>query len=197
METVETTTTDKQLLLYHWVRIAKELYPNSRTENPDQKEFEALSRHLTLDEKLLFHDILNSITVINGHSRLNDNKQLISTHADFMNAMQLIMPVELRLTQKGINAYTKLQSIFKNKTFDYVQAGSRLKVSIKTVFRMFKPLVAHGLIHQLPTKPNEKALFQITEIESTTFDSTAHSTNENIFETMQGEWKDFVGFVEF
>lgn len=182
----------KELLLYHWVRIIRELYPHIRTENPYQAELEALTEYLNLDQKLLFNDVLHSITLINAHSRRNETKQLISTHADFMNALQMVTPIESQLTIQSIEAHEKLSSIFKENPFTYLDACTRLRVSKTSFRRIMKPLILRGLLTKLSETREKKALFQIQTIK------VDHQEPElDPFETMQGDWKDFQGFVEF
>lgn len=182
----------KELLLHHWVRTIKELYPTTRTENPYQSELESVSDYLTLDEKLLFHDVLHSITLINAHSRQNEQKQLISTHADFMNALQMVTPKDSQLTIKALEAHEKLQQVFKTEPFTYLEACQKLRISKTTFRRLLKPLMLRGLISRQGQTAHQKALFQIRAIEV-----TQEAAALNSFETMQGEWKDFEGFVEF
>lgn len=179
-------------LLHHWVRIIQELYPNTRTENPFQKELNSFSEILTLEEKLLFHDVLHCITLINAHSRQSSTKQLISTQTDFMNALQMVLPEGSKLTLKAIEIHKQLTTLFKDQPFSYLDACTRLRISKSTLKRIMKPLLIRGLIIKQNETKEKKTLFQAIKI-----DVTHEEPQLNPFETMQGDWKDFVGFIEF
>ena len=64
-----------KILLYHWVGIIKELYPNKKTQNPYSTDLS----HLEVTDQLLLKDVLHCITLINGSSRVNERQELIST----------------------------------------------------------------------------------------------------------------------
>ena len=181
-----------KILLYHWVRIIKRFSPHKRTENPYWQETQTLSEHLSLEDKLLFHDLLHSITLINAQSRQNDQKQLISTQADFINALQLIQPQTQRSNLKTLNTHEKLRSIFQEKAFTYLDACTRLRTSKSTIKRTFKSLLVQGLLIKLDRTQEKKTLFQAIPIKQ-----VIQEPIQSMFETMQGDWKDFIGFVEF
>lgn len=181
-----------KILLYHWVRIIKELFPHKKTENPYTKETQTLSQHLSLDDKLLFHDLLHSITLINAQSRQNEANQLISSQSDFINALQLVLPKTQQPSLKALNTHEKLRAIYQDKPFTYLDACTKLKVSKSTIKRAFKALMAQGLITRLNQTKAKKAQFQAIPIKQDIQEPTL-----NIFEQMQGDWKDFIGFVEF
>jgi len=183
----------KRLLLHRLNTIIKALFPNHHTKNPYQIEQIETIKNLDLEDKILLKELVHSITLLNGFSRINNENQITSTRTDLVNALQLTLPKELQLTQKNLEIHSKLSAIFKEQPFDYVSAGSRLKTSKTTLKRQFRPLIAHGLIKQLPSKESSRALFQIIKIT----EKTELNTSQEIFETMQGEWKDFIGFVEF
>jgi DNA-binding MarR family transcriptional regulator len=183
---------NRKLLLYRLTTIIKALFPHQNTYNPHQEQQE-VTKYLDQEEQLLFNELVHSITLLNGFSRINNQNQIISTKTDLVNALQLTLPKELQLTQKNLNIHSKLSEIFDSSTFDYVSAGSRLKTSKTTLKRQFRPLIAHGLIKQLPSKESSRALFQIIKIT----EKTELNTSQEIFEIMQGDWKDFIGFVEF
>lgn len=183
----------KRLLLHRLNTIIKAIFPNHHTKNPYQIEQIETIKSLDLEDKILFNELVHSITLLNGFSRINNQNQIISTKTDLVNALQLTLPKELQLTQKNLNIHSKLSEIFESSTFDYVSAGSRLKTSKTTLKRQFRPLIIHGLIKQLPSENSKRALFQTIKIT----EKTELNTSQEIFETMQDDWKDFVGFVEF
>lgn len=185
------STEEKRLLLYRLTRIIKTLYPTKRTQNPFDRQRQEITQHLDPEDMILLTDLLHCLTILNGNSRMNEAGELISTQTDWLNAVQLILPQELQLTPKILNAWEQLKEVIGKRPFDNVEACSRLKLSQQTFKRYKKPLLLHGLIIQHKTKGNARALFQIVNI------NPAPNTSQQLFEDMQGEWKDFVGFVEF
>lgn len=185
-----TTTEEKRLLLYRLTRIIKSLHPTKRTQNPFRTEKSMIIEHLDAEEMILFEDLVHGLTLLNGNARMNQAGELISTQTDWLNALQLILPPELKLTPKIIKAWEQL-AVFGDRSFDYIEASSRLKISQKTLQRYLKPLMLHGLVIQHRTRINARAKFQRVNA------NPKPDTSQQLFEDMHGEWKDFVGFVEF
>lgn len=185
------STEEKRLLLYRLTRIIKALYPTKRTQTPFDQQKQEIIRHLDPEDMILLTDLLHCLTILNGNSRINEAGELISTQIDWLNAVKLILPQELQLTSKIINAWEKLREVIGERPFDNVEACSRLKLSQQTFKRYKKPLLIHGLMIQHKTRGNARAQFQIVKV------TPVPNTSQQLFEDMQGEWKDFVGFVEF
>lgn len=185
------STEEKRLLLYRLTRIIKALYPTKKTQNPFDQQQQEITRHLDLEDMILLTDLLHCLTILSGNSRINEAGELISTQTDWLNAVQLILPQELQLTPKILNAWEQLKEAIGERPFDNVEACSRLKLSQQTFKRYKKPLLLHGLIIQKKTKGNARSLFQIVNI------NPVPNTSQQLFEDMQGEWKDFLGFIEF
>lgn len=191
MNNTTNTTEEKRLLLYRLTRIIKALYPTKKTQNPFNQQKQEITQHLDPEDTILLSDLLHCLTLLNGNSRINEKGELISTQTDWLNAVQLILPEELKLTPKILNAWERLKEAIGERPFDNVEACSRLKLSQQTFKRYKKPLLLHGLIIQQRTKGKARALFQIVNI------NPVPNTSQQIFEDMQGEWKNFVGFMEF
>ena len=181
----------KRLFLYQWIRLVKEICANKTTQNPFESELEKLD-FLTIEEHLLIKDTLHSLTVINSNIRTNEEGVLISTQSDFLNALHLVIPNDLRLDEKAIDVHSQLLKEFKNQSFTYLEAMVKLRITKSTLKRRLKPLLIRKLVIKLEETETKKAEFVAQELPKTTIES-----NESTFETMLGEWKDFVGFIEF
>jgi len=184
-------TSQKRLFLYQWNRLVEEICPNKATQNPFYSELEKLD-FLTIEEQLLIKDTLHSLTLINSNSRTNEEGILISTQSDFLNALHLVIPNDLRLDEKAIDVHLQLLKEFKNQPFTYLEAMVKLRITKSTLKRRLKPLLIRKLIVKLKETETKKAEFVARELPKNSIES-----QESIFETMLGEWKDFVGFVEF
>ncbi|MFY0602268.1 MAG: hypothetical protein JXR03_21525 [Cyclobacteriaceae bacterium] len=182
--------TEKQLLLYRLTRIIKALYPHKQTQNPYKPEHLELTKYLDLETQLLFVDVLHSLTLLNNHSRMNTEGQLISTQIDYLNALQLVLPKELQLTAKTLEIHTELSNIFKQNPFTYVSACSILKLSHSTMKRLTRPLLIHGLLRKHLEKGGKKTLLQVVET------NQEPDTSHDLFAEGQGDWAGFQGFVE-
>ncbi|MCP4456945.1 MAG: hypothetical protein GY816_02795, partial [Cytophagales bacterium] len=138
-------------------------------------------------DQLLFHDLLQAITQLNAHSRTNETGQLIATESDMLNALQLLQPIDI----KSVQTHERLLHYFKNQPFTCLDAQVRLRISETTLKRRFKTLLARKMLTKLQEKSMFKHLFRVNP-----FHQLPPIIEESTFETMQGEWKDFVGFVE-
>ena len=184
-------TNQKRLFLYQWIRLVKEICPNRITQNPFEVELEKLD-FLTIEEHFLIKDTLHSLTLINSNSRTNEEGVLISTQSDFLNALHLVIPNDLRMDIKVGKFHHQLLKEFKNHPFTYLEAMVKLRITKSTLKRRLKPLLIRKLIIKLEETETKKAEFVARELPKNPIEST-----ESTFETMLGEWKDFVGFVEF
>ena len=144
------TAAECALLLHEWVRIVKELNPNKRTENPFCEELEQMTGQLQISEGLLLKDLLHSITLMNRESRINGKGELISTHADLLNALRLILPSTKRIGTREAEALETLKAWFGEENFTYYEASLRLRCSHTTVKRYLQRLLAHGLTRNSP-----------------------------------------------
>lgn len=181
----------KRLILYQWIRLVKEICPNKATQNPFDSELEKLD-FLTIEEQLLVKNTLHSLTLINSNSRTNEEGMLISTQSDFMNALHLVIPKDLKLDIRVGEFHHQLLQEFKQRPFTYLEAMVKLRITKSTLKRRLKPLLIRKLVIKLEETETKKAEFVVKELIQNQSES-----NESIFDTMQDEWKDFVGFVEF
>ena len=181
----------KRLFLYQLIRLVKEICPNKITQNPFESELRKLD-FLTIEEQLLIKDTLHSLTLINSNSRINEEGILISTQSDFLNALHLVIPNDLRLDIKVGEFHHQLLKEFKNQPFTYLEAMVKLRITKSTLKRRLKPLLIRNMVIKLEETETKKAEFIAQELPKTTIEP-----KESTFETMLGEWKDFVGFVEF
>ncbi|MCP4459309.1 MAG: hypothetical protein GY816_15010 [Cytophagales bacterium] len=178
---------NNRLILYQLIRLIKEISPKKQVQNPYADQIENLS-FLNLGDQLLFHDLLQAITQLNAHSRTNEAGQLIATESDMLNALQLLQPIDI----KSVQTHERLLHYFKDQPFTYLDAQVRLRMSEGTLRRRFRTLLARKMLTKLPEKSMFRQLFKVNP-----FHQLPSVIDESTFETMQGEWKDFVGFVEF
>jgi len=93
-----------------------------------------------------------------------------------------------------VDIYSQLLKEFKNQPFNYLEAMVKLRVTKSTLKRRLKPLLLliRKLVIKLKKTKTKKAEFVAGELPKNSIEPQNQS-----FETMPGEWKDFVGFVEF
>jgi len=179
----------RRLLLYRIVRLIKELYPNTSTQNPYQEHQAQILAYLDTEEQLLFSDLLHTITLLNGQGRLNDHNEMISSREDLLTTFQLILPKELQLTPKILEAHEQLLKVYQSNPFTYIEACARLRTSKSTLKRLLKPLLLYGLIIKQKDDNSTRTQFQAIAIHQ--------KTTPTIFDEAHEEWEDYKGFVEF
>ncbi len=187
------TAAECALLLHEWVRIVKELNPNKRTENPFCEELEQMTRQLQISEGFLLKDLLHSITLMNRESRTNGKGELISTHADLLNALRLILPSTKRIGTREAEALEILKAWFGEENFTYYEASLRLRCSHTTAKRYIQRLLAHGLIEKLPEPTGHRTQLRIT---AATTSIDIQKEDSSIYDQAMEEWTDFEGFTE-
>lgn len=171
--------------------MVKEICPSKTTQNPFETELKKLD-FLTIEEHLLIKDTLHSLALINSNSRTNEEGVLISTRSDFLNALHLVIPNDLRLNEKVPDFHSQLLQEFKSQPFTYLEAMVKLRITKSTLKRRLKPLLIRKLVIKLEETDTKKAEFVTNELPK-----NSSEFKESTFETMLGEWKDFVGFIEF
>jgi hypothetical protein len=181
---------ERQLRLYRLTRLIREIYPNTPINNPYRNNQNIITEMLNEDEKLLFNDVLESITLLNGEGRKASGRTLQSTEQDYLNALKLVMPKENMLSETYLDHHRHLREQFKDEGFTYLEARHYLKKSMSGVKRIFNVLELYGLLKRHHPK-HGRATFWVMEKE---VEDKGHM---ELFEDMQGEWKDFIGFVEF
>jgi len=153
----------KRLFLYQLIRLVKEICPNKTTQNPFESELEKLD-FLTIEEHLLIKDTLHSLTLINSNSRTNEEGVLISTQSDFLNALHLVIPNDLRMDIKVGEFHYQLLKEFKNQPFTYLEAMVKLRITKSTLKRRLKPLLIRKLVIKLKKTKTKKAEFVAGEL---------------------------------
>jgi hypothetical protein len=194
------TNETKELLLYQWVRIVKEIFPRTRIENPYQSELASLSEKLDITERFLLEDLLEAITLMNKSSRENEQGELITSKEDLLNAIQLITPKGKRITSKSLDILGRLETVFEGESFTYHQALTALKVSHSTIKRQLAPLIKNGDIIRLKDQKqgfnNNRALLQLVLSKESLIHQEEEIEEENMFSEAMGEWTEFQGFVD-
>ena len=181
---------ERQLRLYRLTRLIREIYPNISVKNPYRQSQNIITDMLNEDELLLFNDVMEGITLLNAESRKTSERTLESTEQDYLNALRLVMPRENMLSETYIDHHRSLRERFGEEGFTYLEARHYLRKSMSGVKRIFNVLELYGLLKRHHPKYG-RAIFWVMEKE---VEDKGHM---ELFEEMQGEWKDFVGFVEF
>jgi hypothetical protein len=158
--------------------------------NPYRGSQNIITEMLNEDELLLFNDVMESITLLNAESRKTSGRTLQSTEQDYLNALRLVMPRENMLSETYIDYHRSLRERFGEEGFTYLEARHYLRKSISAVKKTFNILEMYGLLKRHHPK-HGRATFWVMERE---VEDNGHM---ELFEEMQGEWKDFIGFVEF
>ncbi|MGD1957983.1 MAG: hypothetical protein ACFB2Y_03965 [Fulvivirga sp.] len=125
MNPIPLITEDRKLALYRLTSLISSLFPNQPTHNPYFEKTQQLTKKLSIEDKLLFHDVLHSITLLNA-TTINKST-LQSSETDLLNAIKLILPKSLQLTERHLNLYEQLYQTYNTELFTYVEACSRLK----------------------------------------------------------------------
>ena len=105
-----------------------------------------------------------------------------------LRTLRLLLPKGLQLTEKHLKAHQKLYEVYDRELFTYLEACRCLKVGSSTLRRYLTVLVYHGLIRKHAPRSKRVLLEVLPEASRTTCEGGA-------FEEMQGEWKEYRGFV--
>jgi len=111
---------ERQLRLYRLTRLIREIYPNMPVKNPYRGNQNMITEMLNEDEILLFNDVLESITLLNGESRKTSGRTLRSTEQDYLNAVKLVMPKEDMLSETYIDHHHSLREQSKDECFTHI-----------------------------------------------------------------------------
>jgi hypothetical protein len=188
------TEIEKKLLLYELVQIVEALFPNKKSENPYFETTQKNIQSLDLEEQLLFHKLLHSLTILNKQSRVNPTRYIFETsREDVINILHLFKGELAENPRKVFAFYYELQQKFKTQSFTKLEAQVLLRTSRRSVERCFYQLIAYDLLEVTGKHFGSKNLYQIKENPKVEIQSLEQ---ENIFEEAFKEWEDFKGFVE-
>jgi len=183
-----------RLYLYEFVRLTKALYPNQVTSHVFKEELTKLAHIYTLSELFLIEDLIKAITLINQKDRTKEKQTVLSTLEDFNNAKEMMLPQEYKLSQNNLESLLKLKNRFGTKQFGYTDLCVIIQKSYSVAKILIKKLRANNYIikHIHPTNSNDVSF----SINYNSLQTEEPKRKENIFEIMQGDWKDFDGFIE-
>jgi hypothetical protein len=189
------THTNKKILLYELVQIVEALFPNKKSENPYFETTQKNIQSLDLEEQLLFHKLLHSLTLLNKQSRVNPTRYIFETsREDVINILHIFKPELAENPRKVFAFYHELQEKFKTQAFTKLEIQVLLKIPKRTVERHLYQLMTYDLVEVTGKHFGSKNLYQIKENPKVEIQSLEQ---ENIFEEAFKEWEDFQGFVEF
>lgn len=174
----------QKLKLYQLTSLVKSLYPDHRTENRFYEKTDQLTHQFSVADKLLFHDLLHCLTLLNCPNLTRD--VLPSNETDLLNTAKLMLPKSLQLTERHLAIHERLYQIYQTELFTYIEACSRLKVSQKTFKRYLEGLQYHQLIRK-HSHLSKRVLLELIPIST---------TEPTAFDIMNEDWKEYRGFVE-
>ena len=175
----------RKVLLYRLVQLVRELFPQVHTHCPYALDVKGIDP----EDHLLFKALVHTLTVLNRSSRQTPCQRIVSTRSEVLNALQLVVCPQHRLTAQVLESYDALVARFGTAAFTYVQAASALSVSRRTAIRRLRVLEVYTLVQQQDRKTGP-TWWTLQPYPQTDPPGTS------IFEHMQGEWKDYVGFIE-
>ena len=191
------TPSEKKLLLYELVQIVEALFPNKKSENPYFDITQKQTKDLDLEEQLLFHKVLHSLTILNKQSRINPNKKTFETaREDVINVLHLFKTELSENPRNVLLFYDKLKEKFKNETFTKLDVQVLLKVPKRSVERYLYHLITYDLVEITSQHFGSKNQYQIKE-KPKNESLNLEKLEEDIFAEAFQEWEDFKGFVEF
>lgn len=183
-----------KLEIFRLVQIIKEIEPHTPTKNPYQNTFENQIKHLDIEEKLLLKELIHCLTILNATSRETQKKTLISTREDNLNALEILLPKKLKITQKIITFKEQLEHLYSNTVFEKQEAIKHLKMSNTRFITYVQVLIKHGLIQHIGYEDRNFrkncSLYQLITPKEYI------AEKENIWETVFEPYKDINGFIE-
>jgi hypothetical protein len=179
----------RQLALYEWTQLVRILHPRKVVKNPFLKKFESVLDHLPAKSQRLFTDLVSGITLMNRNSRTCSGQYVTSDISDNLNALQLILPDDLKLKPVHDEILMVLHAKFGSQTFTYNQAQIVLKCSKSTIKRKLRPLILFHRIEKVDHPKDRRTWMRIA-------DSITNHRKKTSFDQVQEEWEDFNGFVD-
>ncbi len=146
---------------------------------------------MSVSTYIQLHEVIHSLTLLNSSSREKVNKRYQSTREDVVNGLSLVLPDQIKLSEKEIEVADQLESHFGEEPFTYLQACFKLRKAHSTMKRLLMPLKAYRIIRDIPRASNERREMVVTKIRS-----KALLEKESIFEEMMKDWEDFQGFTD-
>jgi hypothetical protein len=190
------THTNKKILLYELVQIVAELFPHKQSENPYFDITQKQTKDLDLEEQLLFHKVLHSLTILNKQSRINQSKRTFETaREDVINVLHLFKTELSENPRNVLLFYDKLKEKFTNQTFTKLDVQVLLKVPKRSVERYLYHLITYDLVEITSQHFGSKNQYLIKEKAKNEIENVA-TIEDDIFEEANREWEDFKGFVE-
>ncbi len=158
----------KKLLIYQLIQATRALYPSKLVRNPYLNELKNLSG-FEIEDELLLTDLIESITLLNGKSRESARGELTSNREDVLNSLLLLQPEGKALKTYHADHLEKLRTHYKGKPFDLVEAGMLLGKSKRTMQRLIRVYLYHGLVEKGSGAEkeypfNKRAHYQLTEL---------------------------------
>jgi hypothetical protein len=188
--------TEKKLLLYELVQIVAELFPHKQSENPYFEITQKQTKEFDLEEQLLFHKVVHSLTILNKQSRINPSKRTFETsREDVINVLHLFK-TELSENPKNVLLfYDKLKEKFTNQTFTKLDVQVLLRVPKRSVERYLYHLITYDLVEITTQHFGSKNQYLIKEKAENEIEKRT-TIEDDIFEEANREWDDFKGFVD-
>jgi hypothetical protein len=186
------TGAEKKILMYELVHIVEELFPNKRTENPYFETTQNHAQGLPLEEQLLFHKLIHSLTLLNKQCRINPTKQYFATsEEDVVNILHLFKPELAENPRKVFAFYDDLKAKFQENFFTKEQAQAFSKTSKRSTERYLQQLITYDLAQREPGRiGNQRAKYKLKIKEK------RKPNPKSIYEEAFEEFEDFKGFID-
>jgi len=192
MKSQKTHTEQKKVLLYELQQITKALYPKLKTVNPYQAQIQEYLKDLPIREKLLYKEIVHSLTLLNKQSRLNEQQKIITSKTDILNAMQLLELNQIPKQTQSLEAHEKLYKKYRNKPFTKLDAQVYLRKSKTTIRRYFKDLKQLELLEKTNQKKQFREQYQVKRKAV----NYQEEETRSIFEQAHEQWEDYQGWTD-
>ncbi len=179
----------KEALVYELIQICRELGGRKQTENPYRSTINKFKHILSIGTYLQLNEMIHCLTLLNRSAREKERGIYISTREDVVNAMNMILPDKIKLTEKELETHRKLKHHFGDVPFTYLEAAVKLRLSLSSIKRQLTPLKAYAMVRDLPREGGERRQMQVIEQKS-----IKQVKKQSMFEDMMEDWKDFRGF---
>ena len=154
-------------LIYRLIEIVKTLEPHKRTKNPYQDHIQKQIINLDLEDQIILHNLIHAITILNQSTRKLENRTLISTREDNINALELILPNRNKISQSTLLFKQQIEEFFGYKSFIKIEAQDQLRISKTTFVNHANKLIAHNLMQFVGLTPgvSQRSIYQLIKPE--------------------------------
>ncbi len=191
----EKNLSDPKIKLYRLVALVRELHPNQRSENPYQAQMQSYVHQMDVEEQILLHNLIHSLTLLNAPSRKKEKQVLYSTQNDNLNALELMKNPEEKLNLQALEMYQQLEQNFGYEPFTKEEALEKLSIKNRTFTYRAKSLKAHQMLSYIGIVQRsfgKTSLYQLLNNHL----KFSQAKTEDVWEEITEEYQEFKGFVD-